>query len=76
MSIVKDQFNPRCRKKLKLKMAVAFNENIQVLPVDLQEMLLDDRVTAFENRLEGLNKAQSNARIDILEDTDYKTIKA
>ena len=76
MSILKDQFNPRCRKKLKLKMAAALNENIQVLPVDLQEMLLDDRVTAFENRLEGLNKAQSNARIDILEDTDYETVKA
>ena len=39
------------RKELEAKMATVFGEKINGLSVELQEMLLDDMVTAFENRL-------------------------
>ncbi len=41
-------------------MATVFNEKLQTLSTELQEILLDDLVTALENRLEVLNRAQSN----------------
>jgi len=45
------------RKELEAKMANAFEENIVKLPTELREILLDDMVTAFENRLNVLNRA-------------------
>jgi hypothetical protein len=39
------------RKELEAKMATVFGEKIKGLSVELQEILLDDMVTAFENRL-------------------------
>ena len=44
------------RKELELKMATAFQENIVQLSTELREILLDDMVTAFENRLNVLNR--------------------
>ena len=38
-------------------MASVFGEKIQELSTDLQKILLDDMVTAFENRLNVLNRA-------------------
>ncbi len=37
-------------------MATVFNEKIKELSAELQEILLDDMVTAFENRLKVLNR--------------------
>ena len=45
------------RKELEDKMASVFGEKIQVLSADLQRILLSDMVTAFENRLNVLNRA-------------------
>ena len=45
------------RKELEAKLANAFQENISELPTELREILLDDMVTAFENRLKVLNRA-------------------
>ena len=45
------------RKELEAKMASVFAEKIKNLSTDLQEILLDDMVTAFENRLNVLNRA-------------------
>lgn len=39
------------RKELEAKMATVFGEKIKGLSLELQEILLDDMVTAFENRL-------------------------
>jgi hypothetical protein len=39
------------RKDLQTKMASVFQVDTKCLPFDLQEALLDDMVTAFENRL-------------------------
>ena len=39
------------RKALRNKMAEVFSDQIKVLPTEMQDILLDDLVTAFENRL-------------------------
>ena len=38
------------RKELEAQMATVFGEKIKSLSVELQEILLDDIATAFENR--------------------------
>jgi len=45
------------RKELEAKLANVFQKNIDQLPTELREILLDDMVTAFENRLKVLNRA-------------------
>jgi hypothetical protein len=50
------QIPEKGRKELEAKMASAFQENIGKLPTELREILLDDMVTAFENRLNVLNE--------------------
>jgi len=39
-------------------MADVFNEKIEELSTDLQKILIDDMVTAFENRINVLNRIQ------------------
>ena len=46
------------RKELEGRMAEVFRENIDVLSTELQEILLDDMVTAFQNRIKVLIRAQ------------------
>jgi hypothetical protein len=46
------------RKDLKNKMAIALSYNIGMLAVEMQDILLDDLITAFENRFAVLNKAR------------------
>ena len=45
----------RERKELMTKMTMIFAEKLQDLSTELQEILIDDMVTAFENRLKVLN---------------------
>ena len=45
------------RISLEDKMAAVFGENIQGLSTELRQILLDDMVTAFENRIKVLNTA-------------------
>lgn len=45
------QLATKKREELQNKMASVFREETKWLPVELQETLLDDVVTAFENRL-------------------------
>jgi hypothetical protein len=40
-------------------MAKVFNRNIKVLSTELQGILLDDLVTAFQNRINVLIRAQT-----------------
>jgi len=54
---VKQQITNKGRKELEAKMATLFGENIRELSTELQGILLDDMVTAFENRLNVLNIA-------------------
>ena len=48
------------RKELEGKMVTVFGEKIKGLSVELQEILLDDMVTAFENRLIVFKRAEVN----------------
>ncbi len=45
------------RKELEAKLANVFQEKITCLPTELRDILIDDMVTAFENRLNVLNCA-------------------
>ncbi|MGD0406342.1 MAG: hypothetical protein ABSB10_06810 [Candidatus Bathyarchaeia archaeon] len=49
------------RKELEAKLANVFQEKINGLSTELREILLDDMVTAFENRLIVLNRASRKA---------------
>jgi hypothetical protein len=55
------QIAEKDRKELEAKLATVFNEKINKLSTELQEILLDDLVTAFENRLNVLNLAAGNS---------------
>ena len=57
---MKHQFSSKERKELKLKMAAVFSEKLQMLSTELQQILIDDMVSAFENRIKVLNRAQSS----------------
>ncbi|MEM2889681.1 MAG: hypothetical protein QXR42_09480 [Candidatus Bathyarchaeia archaeon] len=47
------------RKKLRGKFVDAFREEIRTLSTDLQQILADDLVTAFQNRLTVLARIQA-----------------
>lgn len=51
------QIADKDRKELEAKLANVFDEEINSLSTELREILLDDMVTAFENRLNVLNNA-------------------
>ena len=51
------QIAEKDRKELEAKLGNVFHEKICQLPTELREILLDDMVTAFENRLNVLNQA-------------------
>ena len=57
---MKQQVTHKGRKELEAQMATIFGKKIKGLSTELQEILLDDMVTAFENRLNVLNTAQAN----------------
>jgi hypothetical protein len=48
------------RKALKSKMAETLNNEIKSLSPVMQEILLDDLVTAFQNRVKVLTEASTN----------------
>ena len=56
---MKRQITDEARKELEAKMAAIFGERIKEFSTELQQILLDDMVTAFENRLNVLNIAHA-----------------
>jgi hypothetical protein len=52
-------FSPQNRKKLQKIMMKAFTSEIQTLAPELQYILTDDLVTAFQIRLEVFQKIQA-----------------
>ena len=56
---MKEQIKAKDKKKLEEKMAAILGEKIKDLSTELQEILIDDMVTAFENRLNVLNIAHA-----------------
>jgi hypothetical protein len=67
------KYSVKSRNELKTKMASVFNEKIQILSKELQEILLDDLVTAFENRLTAFNRAQSTITLETAEGVRCET---
>ena len=57
-------------------MASVFSANIQTLSTELQEILVDDLVTAFENRLNVLKKAQSTVELEVIGSVECETLQA
>lgn len=51
------QMAEKDRKELEARLENVFQEKIGQLPTELREILVDDMVTAFENRLNVLNRA-------------------
>ncbi len=47
------------RKELEVKLAKAVKQNIKGLSAELQKILLDDLVTALQNRINVLTRAQA-----------------
>jgi len=62
---MKNQTIAKSRKELELKLKAALSDKIQMLSKELQHVLLDDLVTAFENRLNVLNRTQTNIQFSI-----------
>jgi hypothetical protein len=50
------------RDELEAKMTAVFGEKIKELSTELQQILIDDMVTAFENRIKVLNVAHANSK--------------
>ena len=59
---LKHRFTVEQRKELQTKMARALGKNIKGLSTELQKILLDDLVTAFQNRIDVLVTAQEERR--------------
>lgn len=53
------QISSKNRKEIEAKMAAVFTGKIKALSAELQKILVDDMVTAFENRLKVLNRANA-----------------
>jgi hypothetical protein len=52
----------RSRKELEAKLADVFQEKMNGLSTELRQILIDDMVTAFENRINVLNNAYLKTR--------------
>ncbi len=55
---MKQDLTLKQRKDLEARMAKVFKGNMDVLSSELQRILLDDLVTAFQNRIKVLIRAQ------------------
>lgn len=49
----------KARKELETKMSKALGQNIKGLSAELQRIMVDDMVTAFQNRINVLTRAQA-----------------
>jgi hypothetical protein len=56
--VLNQQLVKSSRKELETKMATVFGGKIRGLSNELQQMLLDDMVTAFESRFAVMSRAQ------------------
>jgi hypothetical protein len=56
--------NNTSRKALKNKMAQALNDDIKMLPTGMQEILVDDLVTAFQNRVKVVKQVTSSSNFE------------
>jgi len=55
----------RDRKELKTKMQKVFRNNVATLSKEMQEMLMDDLVTAFQSRISVLSRVQEKRGFEL-----------
>ena len=72
---MENRISRKSRKELTIKMSDVFKDRISMLSPDLREVLLDDLVTAFENRLKILNKPLQSVEcvVALAESVGYET---
>ena len=70
---MKHECGSKNRKALRLKMASVFSKKTQMLSTELQEILFDDLVTAFENRLAVLKRTESTLTFEVAEGVKCET---
>lgn len=58
---LKENIGFKQRKELEEKLANVFKENLKTLSTELQRILVDDLVTAFQNRINVLMRAQKKS---------------
>jgi hypothetical protein len=58
---LKETLTLKERRELETRMAKVFKQNIAELSAELQRILIDDLVTAFQNRINVLIRAQKKA---------------
>lgn len=58
-----ENFVSESRDALEAKMATVLSAEIKKLSTELQQILIDDMVTAFENRINVLNRSMARNRI-------------
>lgn len=73
---MKQSISYKKRKELATRLATAFEENTRTLSREMQRILMDDMVTAFENRLSVLMQAQklqkSDTKVGTIIDSDLR----
>lgn len=57
---MRQNISPKRRKALAKKIGKVLNEDIRMLSNEMQEILLDDLVTAFLNRLDVLTRTKNS----------------
>ena len=58
------QLNNKERRAVKVQLAKSLNSRIQTLTCEMQDILIDDLVSAFESRLEVLSKRQERLKLE------------
>jgi hypothetical protein len=56
----------RRRKELRIKMTQVFDDELQSLSKEMRSILLDDLITAFENRLKVFQKHRMKSEMQVL----------
>jgi len=62
------QLSNKKRRAVKVQLAKSLNSRIQSLTCEMQDILIDDLVSAFESRLEVLSKAQEKSKLVVIAD--------
>jgi hypothetical protein len=57
--LLRQNISPKQRKAFEIKMGKVFKANIRMLSKEMQEILVDDLVTAFLNRLDVLTRVEN-----------------
>jgi len=64
--LLRQNISPKHRKALSSNIGKALNEDIRILSKEMQEILVDDLVTAFFSRLDVLTRVKSDhAKLDL-----------